>query len=551
MPHLVLSVTLALLSAVATVPLAAQDRALFIAVDDYAEWPPLNNPVKDATALAAVLADVYGYRTEVLPNPTRVDIFRKLDEYRNLSYGPQDQLFVFFSGHGEFTESTAEGFFIPREGRLDDPYGLSYLQHARLERAIDNIPCRHVLLALDACYSGTFDRAIAQLKHRGKRPARTAQESREVFLRRGLRARSRLYLTSGGKERTPDGEDHSPFTRALLSGLGSYGGPDELLSFFELLSFMERADPLPRAGRFGSHEVDGGYFFVVRNAAYRAAPAPPRPTTDAKPAPQDWPNLSAPQRSAVRAGIEAIQASDVAEAKRIFRRLREERADDPVVYEALYKLYVISDSTQAENFLREGLDRYPRDNGLVFSEINHYLGQNRHEEMISRLKLAIRLEPDNLSLYKTLGRVYEQLYTNSRNAGEQRAAARYFFLAEEYYDVGLARAPEDVDLLYSYGTLHFNDAALGTSELAELADDLSREGQARYDAKKAEVTAAFGRALPYFKRAEARNPNDLNTLVALREIYAFREDLSTAQEFKRRLDRVRAGQTNDTPYFGN
>ena len=85
-------------------------------------------------------------------------------------------------------------------------------QLVRLEKAINNIPCDHILLAIDACYSGTFDEQIALSRGKiGFRPGETIS-SRDLMIQRMLKHKSRLYLTSGGKERTPDGRVHSPFT---------------------------------------------------------------------------------------------------------------------------------------------------------------------------------------------------------------------------------------------------------------------------------------------------------------------------------------------------
>ena len=129
---------------------------------------------------------------------------------------------------------------------------------------VDNIPCKHIFLAIDACFSGTFDEAIAL--NRGpafNRPGADKQDEVTQFVNRKLAYQSRLYLTSGGKERTPDGKVYSPFTERFLEGLRSYGGGDNLLTFTELLSFMEKAVPAPRSGSFGAHEPGGDFLFIT------------------------------------------------------------------------------------------------------------------------------------------------------------------------------------------------------------------------------------------------------------------------------------------------
>lgn len=237
-----------------------KDFALFFAIEDYDEWQNLRNPISDATSIAQELEINYGFQTEVIKNPTRADIYEKLDEYRNRTYAADAQLMVFFTGHGEFTEATKEGFFIPKDGQLNDPYQDSYIPHTRLERSINSIPCKHILLALDACFSGTFDELIA-LNKSDDRPGANINQ-RQDFIERTLKYKSRLYITSGGKERTPD---QSQFAKQLLAALRGFGGKDNIVSFSELVTSLQAAKPLPKNGQFGDNEIGGNFLFILNN----------------------------------------------------------------------------------------------------------------------------------------------------------------------------------------------------------------------------------------------------------------------------------------------
>jgi hypothetical protein len=59
----------------------------------------------------------------------------------------------------------------------------------------------------------------------------------------------------------------------------------------------------------------------------------------------------------------------------------------------------------------------------------------------------------------------------------------------------------------------------------------------------------FKTALPYFKIAEKLNPNDTNTLIALKEIFARDNDFEKSGEFKKRLETVQGGGKNESSYF--
>lgn len=244
-----------------------KDYALFFAIQDYKEWSDLKNPISDAEAVANELKEEYDFEVEIVRNPTKSQIYSRLESYRKKKYAKDDQLFIFFSGHGYFKESSKEGFFIPAEGKVNDPFQSSYIPHTRLNRIIDNLPCNHIFLAIDACYSGTFDKAIAYYDdHKGMPSVRSSSSlstSHNNFIRRKLRPISRLYLTSGGKERTPDGERYSPFVFHLLKALRDYGNEDGILTYRELLGYMEKANPKPKAGNFGRNDPGGSFIFVA------------------------------------------------------------------------------------------------------------------------------------------------------------------------------------------------------------------------------------------------------------------------------------------------
>ncbi len=260
-----------------------KDYALIFAIQDYDYWTDLKSPIRDAEALAKDLKGTYGFEVEIVKNPTKNKIYRTLGTYRSKLYGKQDQLFIFFSGHGEFNDDTEEGFLIPREGQLNDPFQESYLPHSRLEKAINTIPCQHILLAIDACYSGTFDESIAQMKgSRTNFSRKKDQLPTHFFVEQLLKHKSRLYFTSGGKERTPDGLKHSPFVTQFLTALRDLEGVgiDGIISYTEILSHLEKARPLPKAGQFGDNEIGSSFVFVSRQAL---PPMPKRKEVNNKP----------------------------------------------------------------------------------------------------------------------------------------------------------------------------------------------------------------------------------------------------------------------------
>ncbi len=272
-----LSLLCCLLGASAPAPTGlrpGKDYALFFAVNRYQDpaWKNLNNPIRDAEAIAKELREVYGFETTIHRNQSRRQILQTLLAWQQKAFAADAQLLVFFSGHGTFSEAFTQGFFVPADGKGDDPLHESHLELTQLGNLVTNIACPHTLLAIDACYSGTIDREIA-FKGRPafERPRPTPDyDPRQPTIELQLRNRSRLLLTSGGKERTPDGSAHSPFAGAILKGLRqAYTTGDGLVLFSDLLALLERVRPTPHAGQLPGH-ADGGFVFV----GPRAQPKP-------------------------------------------------------------------------------------------------------------------------------------------------------------------------------------------------------------------------------------------------------------------------------------
>jgi hypothetical protein len=82
-----------------------------------------------------------------------------------------------------------------------------------------------------------------------------------------------------------------------------------------------------------------------------------------------------------------------------------------------------------------------------------------------------------------------------------------------------------------------------------LESDFSKEGQKKYEAAEKLMISEFDKALPYFKKAESINANDQNTLIALKEIFAKKNDMKMSGEFKSRLETVQGGGKNAKSYF--
>ena len=249
-------------------------------------------------------------------------------------------------------------------------------------------------------------------------------------------------------------------------------------------------------------------------------------------------------------GLAGLSASRSAETLKIFMDLYDRNYDQPTVYEALYKLTANKDMAAAYAYLEKGRTLFPEDVTLLFAEINHFLKTGQTKELVDRLNKAIVKEPKNVSLISTLANVYDNLYQQEMGAGNEGAAAGYYIEAVNTYNRALNMDAKNYESLYGLGALYYNKAAMETKQLMALGEDLSQAGIKKYDAKHKEVKDFMKQALPYFQSAEAAAPNDISTLIALKEIYAQIDDLAMSKEFNNRLKVVQNGGSN-SPYFSN
>lgn len=241
------------------------DYALIIATDQYDNWSDLVNPVFDSKTIAEELKKTYGYKVEVIENASQSDVLKKLREYAEKKYKPLDQLFIFFAGHGTYDQTFGEGFVVTKESQLNDEAKTTYLSHNRLRSIVNNVPCDHIFLAMDVCFGGTFDAALASSRGAGAEEVYKEQGQAE-FITRKLTYKTRRFLTSGGKTYVSDGipGKHSPFAKNFLEALRSRGGKDGVLTLPELYTYVERLKIQPRFGEFGDNAPGSDFIFVVK-----------------------------------------------------------------------------------------------------------------------------------------------------------------------------------------------------------------------------------------------------------------------------------------------
>lgn len=187
--------------------------ALIIGIDKYSgDWKPLKNAVNDAKAIMEQLNGKYEFqsiRSLFNDQATRANILKEY-EWLMANVRENDNLLIFYSGHGDYNESLQRGFWVPSDATSSSVSGL--ISNTDIQSFLSGIKSKHTFLIADACFSGDI--------FRGK-TLTIPYENSFKYYNQIYSKQSRTALTSGGIEPVMDGgkDGHSVFTYYLLKSL--------------------------------------------------------------------------------------------------------------------------------------------------------------------------------------------------------------------------------------------------------------------------------------------------------------------------------------------
>lgn len=228
--------------------------ALIIGIDTYADpdLPDLENPTTDAEKLYNTLTSLYtftGGNMMLLRDAKRNDIIHALD-YLSNKVTPEDNVLIFYAGHGYWDEKANVGFWLPADAYLNTT--ANWFRNSTLVDYLRTIDSKHTLLITDACFGGSIFQT---------RSAFPKQEKAYEVL---YESPSRKAMTSGTLTEVPD---RSEFTRYLLQKLSNnrdtYLSSEELFSSFRI-AVINNTDALPQYGEIKNVGDAGGDFIFLR-----------------------------------------------------------------------------------------------------------------------------------------------------------------------------------------------------------------------------------------------------------------------------------------------
>jgi hypothetical protein len=194
------------ISPVAAVEKQGKNYAVFIASQNYDDSaiPSLENPIPDAVKLKLILKNNYNFTEEnifTLFNPQRSDFKKKFLELKE-ALQPEDNLVIFYAGHGIWVEKEKKGYWLLTDAQRNDIN--TWVPNKEVLQLISELPSRHTLLITDACFSGSV------FKSRG------LGEDAPVAMKEMDSKITRVAITSGNDTEVPD---ESVFMKYLVKAL--------------------------------------------------------------------------------------------------------------------------------------------------------------------------------------------------------------------------------------------------------------------------------------------------------------------------------------------
>jgi hypothetical protein len=205
---------------------------LIIGIDQYSgEWPRLKNAVNDAKSVAELLSSKYTFKyikTLYDQDATRDNIMKEF-EFLLQKVKENDNVMIYYSGHGDYIQDMDKGFWVPVDASSKSIS--KYISNEDIKSFLTGIHSKHTLLVTDACFSGDI--------FRGKTITIPYDNSTKYYSKM-YSLNSRKALTSGGVEPVLDkGKDnHSIFAyyflEALTKNTEKYFDAGQLFDFLKI-----------------------------------------------------------------------------------------------------------------------------------------------------------------------------------------------------------------------------------------------------------------------------------------------------------------------------
>jgi tetratricopeptide (TPR) repeat protein len=238
--------------------------------------------------------------------------------------------------------------------------------------------------------------------------------------------------------------------------------------------------------------------------------------------------------SLLYAAFNANLAGEKEKQKQYYIDLLKNGARSVVIYATLADLYRIDkDSASALKVIRLGKKLYPNNLQMTLSESNVYIFFNNVPKALSTLTLAAEKDSTNYLVFNAIGINYQKIYEDTLKPPAVRSEA--YKKAEVAYLKAIKLKSDFYDVQLNIASLYFNSAV----PIALKANGLPLDAKEEYDKLTNQANAYYKLALPYLVRADQLEPNDMNSLNSLRQIYSSLGDAANLKIIQGRILELR------------
>jgi WD40 repeat protein len=227
--------------------------ALIIGINDYEDplIPSLDSPIKDAESIYDLLTSYYTFNkaeVQLLKNPKYHEIIEALDHLEKIVTS-NDNLLIFYAGHGKWDKVTSRGYWLPSDARLSSTS--NWFRNSTLTDYIASIKSKHTLLIADACFAGSI------FKTRGV-------SDKPGGIERLYNKPSRKAMTSGTLEEVPDVSVFLKYLKKNLEQNKENFLPSEQLFYGMKSAVLNNSSNIPQFGEVKDAGDEGGDFIFVK-----------------------------------------------------------------------------------------------------------------------------------------------------------------------------------------------------------------------------------------------------------------------------------------------
>ncbi len=193
----------------------------------------------------------------------------------------------------------------------------------------------------------------------------------------------------------------------------------------------------------------------------------------------------------------------------------------PEAYTMMSNIYSQNkkDNASALKVLQEGHAKFPNYKDMVLMELNIYLADKKYDLARTMVEEELKADPNNKDNYFLYGQL-------NRELGERDKA-------KEAFKKSLELDPKNFDAAMELANQYWSDAK-------ELKDQMGKLGTSKADMEKLKsIDAQYVEKLkiyaPYIESCEKLNPNDINVLYSLLNVYTDLDDQPKVARVKKKL----------------